>query len=102
MKVCAYSVRDVVGDVCEDVFGCVHAIQHLVHTQHVIDGFPLRQDRGHLELLLGLLHGNLCRLHTNKSIGMIGPWTQEVLAKRPNRLLATADVWKEGCLQQRD
>lgn len=59
---CAYPVRDVVGDVCEDVFGCVHAVQHLVHTQHIIDGFPLRQDGGHLQPLLGLFHGNLCRL----------------------------------------
>lgn len=56
---------DVVCDVCEDVFGCVHAIQNLVNTQHIIDRFPLRQYRGHLQLLLGLLNGSLCRLGRN-------------------------------------
>lgn len=48
---------DTVGDVCEDIFGCVHAIQDLVLRQHIIDGLPLRQDRGHLQSLLRLVCG---------------------------------------------
>lgn len=51
----AYPVWDVVGNVCEDVFGCVHAIKDLIIRQHIVDGLPLRQDRGHLQPLLSLL-----------------------------------------------
>lgn len=54
---CPYPVWDVVGDVCEDVFRCVHAIQDLIHRQHIVDGLPLRQDGGHLQQLLSLLCG---------------------------------------------
>lgn len=57
---------DTVGDVCEDIFGCVHAIQELVLRQHIIDGFPLGQDRGHLQSLLCLLCGELHLLGSHK------------------------------------
>lgn len=48
---------DVVGDVREDIFGCVHAIQDLVLRQHIIDGLPLWQDGGHLQPLPSLICG---------------------------------------------
>lgn len=52
---CAYPVWDVVGDVCKDIFGCVHPIKDLILRQHIVDRLPLRQDRGHLQQFLSLL-----------------------------------------------
>lgn len=74
---------DAVGDVCEDIFGCVHAIQDRVHTQHVIDGLPLWQDGGHLQPLLGVLFGNLCRLGTNKRVWVRKVFIQQEFDKGP-------------------
>lgn len=61
-------MRDVVGDICEDVFGCINAIKHLVLRQHITDGLPLRQDRGHLQQLLCMLCGETYRLTTHKRL----------------------------------
>lgn len=35
-------MRDVVGDVGEDMLGGIHAIQELIIRQHINDGLPLR------------------------------------------------------------
>lgn len=59
---------DVVGDICEDVFGCINAIKHLVLRQHITDGLPLRQDRGHLQQLLCMLCCETYRLTTQKRL----------------------------------
>lgn len=62
----SYPVWYVEGDVSEDVFGCVHALQDLVLRQDIVDGLPLRQHWRHLQQPLGLLPGTLGRLqHTH-------------------------------------
>lgn len=53
---------DVVGDVREDVFGCIHAIEELIIRQHVNDGFPLWQNGRHLQQLRCLFFGKFYRL----------------------------------------
>lgn len=58
-------MRDVVIDVCEDEFGCVHAIKDLILREHIADGLPLWQDGRHMEQLLSLLFGRLNRLGTH-------------------------------------
>lgn len=65
---CAHPMRDVVGDICEDIFGCINAIKHLILRQHIVDGLPLRQDRGHLQQLLCMLCGETYRLTTHKRL----------------------------------
>lgn len=81
--VCVYPMWDAVGNVCEDIFSCVHAIQDCVHTQHIIDGLPLWQDGGHLQPLLGVLNGNLCRLRRNKIVKVSKALIQQEIDKGP-------------------
>lgn len=57
-----YPMWNVVGDVREDVFGCIHAIEELIIRQHVNDGFPLWQNGRHLQQLLCLFFGKFYRL----------------------------------------
>lgn len=59
---------DVVGDVREDIFGGIHAIQELIIRQHINDGLPLRQDWRHLQQLLRLFFGQVDCLGSQETL----------------------------------
>lgn len=58
---------DVVGDIREDIFGCIHAIKELLFRQHINYGLPLWQNGRHLQQLLCLFFGIFYCLGSHKS-----------------------------------